>query len=329
LPKLNSRHLLLLLALLPVASVAAQDDHARSATNITATPAPPPAVAEPPPTDQPNPRVPGLLSRWAKGFNAGFTFSGLHDSGTGYATLFTMAAGYSFDDTFSMDVAFPLYLYRLAPSLAFNPPPSRLLVSQQGDPGDVTVGLHGQWSNCAFDYLGTFSFTAPTGDETYGLSTGRFTVDYTNHFEHVFGIFTPDLEIGMGDSSALANRTITEDYTSLGPLAHFQTGGSLDIFRGTSFSADAYEQLPLGDQKIYQSVRHGRIFVTEATGTNVNEDNGFINSLDISLDRHTTLSGYYSRSLRLHADTAAASVTYTFRRPPPDSDEARAGTLFR
>jgi hypothetical protein len=320
---------MLLLALLPVTSVAAQDDHAKSPANVPVAPAPvTPAVAEPPPTGQPNPRVPGLLSRWAKGFNAGFTFSGLHDSGTGYATLFTVAAGYNFDDTFSMDVAFPLYLYRLAPSLAFNPPPSRLLVVQHADPGDVTVGLHGQWSNKAFDYLGTFSFSAPTGDVPYGLSTGHFTVDLTNHFEHVFGIFTPDLEIGMGDSSALANRTITEDYTSLGPLAHFQAGGTIDIFRGTSFSTDAYEQLPLGDQKIYQSVRNGRIFVTEATGTNVNEDNGFINSLDISLDRHTTLSGYYSRSLRLHADTAAASITYTFRGPPPGSEEARAGTIF-
>jgi hypothetical protein len=322
---------MLLFALPPAAAAAAQNQGGSSATppvmNAAATQAA--AVAPTPALDQPNPKVPGLISRWSKGFNAGFTFTGLHDSGTGYSTLFTVAAAYTFNDTYSMDVDFPLYLYRLAPSIAVNPPPSQLLVEQQAEPGDVDVGLHGQWINHIFDYLGTFSFTAPTGDETYGLSTGRFTLDYTNHFEHVFGIFTPDMEIGMGDSSALANQTITEDYTSLGPLAHFQAGSSVDLYRGTTFSADAYEQLPLGDQKIYQSIRHGRIFVTEVTGTNVSEDNGFITSLDIPLNHHVILSGYYSRSLRLHADTAAGSVTYTFRRPPPNTMEGGNDTLFR
>lgn len=328
-PKTISRHLLLLFALLPAATVAAQEDQVKSAPS---TPAATPATqteAATPAADQPAPKVPGLISRWSKGFNAGFTFTGLHDSGTGYATLFTVAAAYSFNDTYSVDADFPLYLYRLAPSLAANPPPGQLLVAERGDPGDITIGLHGQWINRVFDYLGTFSFTAPTGDVNSGLSTGHFTLDYTNHFEHVFGIFTPDLEIGMGDSSSLANSTITEDYTSLGPLAHFQAGTSIDIFRGMSFSADAYEQLPLGDQKIYQSVRHGKIFKTEVTGTNVSEDNGFITSLDIPLTRRVTLSGYYSRSLRLHADTAAGSITYTFRSVAPDTGEGGRDTLFR
>jgi hypothetical protein len=304
---------------------AAQDDHAESPVTAPATQT---NEAQPPATDQPDPQVPGLLSRWTDGFNAGLTFTGLHDSQTGYSTLFTVAAGYNFNNTFSTDVSFPVYLYRLAPSLAANPPPGRLLVTQRGEPGDFTIGLHGQWTNKVFDYLGTFAFTVPTGDEAYGLSTGRFTVDYTNHFEHAIGIFTPDLEIGMGDSSALVNRTITKDYTSLGPLAHFQVGTSIDILYGSSFSADAYEQLPVGDQKIYQSIRNGRILVTVVAGSNVSEDNGFINSLDIPLNRHTTLSGYYSRSLRLHSDTAAASITYTFRAPAPDTLENNVSALF-
>ncbi len=111
--------------------------------------------------------------------------------------------------------------------------------------------------------------------------------------------------------------------------AHFQIGSAIDLFRGSSFSADAYEQLPIGDQKIYQSIRNGKIVVTVVAGSNVNEDNGFINSLDIPLDRHTTLSGYYSRSLRLHTDTAAASITYTFRAPAPDTLESNVSALFR
>ena len=325
------RHWLLLslagwmILLTAVPTAIAQDDHPKSSTSAPIAPSP----AEVTPASQPDPQVPGLLSRWADGFNAGITLSGLHDNQTGYSTLATVAAGYNFNDTFSMDMSFPVYLYRLAPSLATNPPPSHLLVTQRGEPGDVTIGMHGQWSNRAFDYLGTFAFTVPTGDVPYGLSTGRFTLDYTSHFEHPLGIFTPDFEVGMGDSSSLVNRTVTKDYTSLGPLAHFQIGSAIDLFRGSSFTADAYEQLPIGDQKIYQSIRNGKIVVTVVAGSNVTEDNGFINSLDIPLDRHTTLSGYYSRSLRLHTDTAAASITYTFRAPAPDTLEDNVGALFR
>jgi hypothetical protein len=327
---------LLLLAAVFVLSAAmpaaAQEEHSKSSLSGpgTAGAGPDVAAATPlPAQDQVDPQVPGLLSRWTDGFNVGFTFSGLHDAQTGYSTLFTTAAGYNFNDTFSSDVSFPVYLYRLAPSLAANPPPSKQLVTQRGEPGDLTIGLHAQWSNKIFDYLGTFAFTVPTGDVPYGLSTGRFTLDLTNHFEHAIGIFTPDLEIGIGDSSSLVNRTVTKDYTSLGPLAHFQLGTSIDLIWGSSFSADAYEQMPIGDQKIYQSIRRGRIIVSEVAGANVTEDNGFINSLDIPLDRHTTLTGYYSRSLRLHNDTAAASITYTFRAPAPDTLESNVSALFR
>jgi len=316
-----------LLALLLACALPAMPLHAQEDAHAKPSAVPPAAQAAS--IDQPVPQVPGLLSRWASGLNAGMTFTGLHDSNLGYATLFTGALGYNFNDTFSADVSFPVYLYRLAPNLAPNPPPGRLLVNQRGEPGDLTFGLHGQWTNKAFDYLGTFAFTVPTGDAAYGLSTGHATVDYTNHFEHALGIFTPDIEIGIGDSSELANRTVNTDYTSLGALSHFQAGTAINIFRGITFSADAYELLPIGDQKIYQNVRRGRITVSVVSGTNLTEDNGFINSLDIPLDRHTVLSGYYSRSLRQRTDTAAASITYTFKAPPQETVENSVGALFR
>jgi hypothetical protein len=314
--------LLLALATLYTLPLLAQDEtHSK--------PSPAAVVTQQASIDQPTPQVPGLLSRWASGFNAGITFSGLHDSGTGYATLFTAAMGYSFNDNFSADVSFPVYLYRLAPNLAPNPPPSRLLVTQRGESGDTTFAIHGQGSNRAFEYLGTFAFSAPTGDRSYGLSTGHVTLDFTNHFEHTYSIFTPDIEIGIGDSSELADRAITLNYNSLGALAHFQVGTSINLYRNIVFATDAYEQLPLGDQKIYQNVRRGRITVAVVSGTNLTEDNGFINSLDVPLDRHTTLSGYYSRSLRHRSDTAALSITYTFKAQPPATVENNVGALFR
>ena len=271
------------------------------------------------------PQVPGLTST-LHGWNAGLTISGVHDSVTGWATLATPAIGYSFNDIFSIDASIPIYFYRLAESRSTHPKPTQQLVNQRGEPGDIVFGLHAQFIPRLFQYELTGAFTAPSGDEAYGLTTGRVTFDVNNHFERTFGRLTPNLELGAGDSSTLVNRIVTKNYTSLGPLAHFQVGLGVDLLRGISFESDAYEQLPIGDQKIYGPSRHGN--ATVVTGHNVTEDNGFINSLDIPLDSHFSLSGYYSRSLRLHTDTAAMGITYVLR-AAPDTENDLIDDLFR
>jgi len=256
------------------------------------------------------PDVPGLSAPFY-GWNAGLTISGVHDSVVGWATLATPSIGYSFNDIFSIDATIPIYLYRLAESRSTHPKPDARLVSQVCEPGDFVLGLHAQFIPRLFQYQLTGLVTAPSGDEAYGLTSGRVTFDVSSHFERTFGRITPNVDIGGGDSTTLVNRTVTKNYTSLGPLAHFQVGIGLDLFHGISFESDAYEQLPIGDQKIYGPSRHGN--ATVVTGHNVTEDNGFTNSLDIPLKSHFTLSGYYSRSLRIHSDTAAIGITYVVR----------------
>jgi hypothetical protein len=263
------------------------------------------------------PGVPGL-SAPLHGWNAGAAISSVHDSVTGWATIFTPAVGYSFNDIFSIDATIPIYMYRLAESRSTRPRPTAKLVNQRGEPGDVVIGFHAQFIPRLFQYQLTGLVTAPTGDEAYGLTTGRVTFDINNHFERTFGRITPNLEIGAGDSTTLVNRTVTKNYTSLGPLAHFQVGVGIELFRGMLFETDAYEQLPIGDQKIYGPSRHGN--ATVVTGYHVTEDNGFINTLDIPLNNHVTFSGYYSRSLRIHTDTAAVGVTYVLRSPSSGED---------
>jgi hypothetical protein len=282
-----------------------------SAQSPRANPAEAPvSAAQPPPDVQDHPLVPGL-SAPARGWNAGATISGVHDSVTGWATIFTPAIGYSFNDIFSIDASIPIYMYRLAESRSTHPKPTAQLVNQRGEPGDVVLGFHAQFVPRLFQYQLTGLVTAPSGDEAYGLTTGRVTFDISNHFERTFGRITPTLEIGGGDSTTLVNRTVTKNYTSLGPLAHFQVGIGVEFLHGIFFESDAYEQLPIGDQKIYGPSRHGK--ATVVTGHNVTEDNGFTNSLDIPFAGHFTLSGYYNRSLRIHSDTTAIGITYVIR----------------
>jgi hypothetical protein len=266
------------------------------------------------------------VSTTLHGFNAGLTLSGVHDSVTGWASLANPSFGYSFNDIFSVEATVPIYFYRLAETLATKPKPDAELVPLRAEVGDMVLLFHAQFLPRLFSYQATGAVSAPSGDETYGLTTGRVTFDLDNHFERSFRRITPSVSLGAGDSSTLVNRLVTRNYTSLGPLAHFQAGIGLDLFRGVFFESDAYEQLPMGDQKIYGPSRKGG--PTVVIGHHVSEDNGFTNSIDVPLDGHTTLSAYYNRSLRLHSDTVGFSVTYVLRAPPV-VDENTMDDLFR
>ncbi len=268
------------------------------------------------------PQVPGI-SGLLRGVNGGFTVSSLHDAQTGWATILQPAIGYSFNDIFSVDVTVPVYIYRLAGTRNPNPRPDQYLVARRGKAGDVVFALHAQFIPHGFLDELTFSATAPTGDNFYGLSTGHPTFDLTDRLERTFKYATPNMEIGLGDSSSLVTPLVQRDFTSLGPLAHFQAGFSFALPLGASFSTSAYEQLPLGDQKIYQTVPRRNSpggVATIVTGRSVAEDNGFTNSLDIPLDRHTTFSAYYNRSLRLRDDVVAIGLTYVFRGTKPPAE---------
>ena len=264
------------------------------------------------------PEAPGSAfapSRW----NAGVTFAGFHESSTGWSTLAIPAVGYTINDVFSVDATLPIYMYRLAASRRVHPRPDSYLVPRRAELGDTIFTLHAQFVPKSFLYETAVSFTVPTGDEIYGLTTGRVTFDLSNRFQRSYGRFTPSLEIGAGDSTTLVNRNVNKTYTSLGPLAHFQIGIGSQVFRRVFFESDVYEQLPIGDQKIYSAYRQGR--PTVVTGYNVTEDNGFTNTLDLRLDGHATLSGYYSRSLRRHVDTAGIGITYILHGLPKEEEE--------
>ena len=254
--------------------------------------------------------------RW----NANLDVTSIHTSNTGWATLATPEAGYRFNDIFSVDASIPIYFYRLAESRSSKPKPDAFLVNQRGEVGDLIVSGHAQFFPRLFDYAVTGAVTAPCGDEVYGLTTGRVTFDILNQFQRTFGRFTPTVEVGAGDSSTLVNRLVTKTYTSLGPLAHFQAGLATQLSSRISFEGDAYEQLPVGDQKIYTSKTTKKTTTTVVTGHNASEDNGFNVVLDATLDPHTIFSSYYSRSLRLRTDTVSVGLTYFIRGATPIDD---------
>jgi len=52
------------------------------------------------------------------------------------------------------------------------------------------------------NYTSSIIASLPTGNKANGISTGRVTGGWNNHLEHDFGLLTPFIEAGVGNSVA-------------------------------------------------------------------------------------------------------------------------------
>ena len=194
------------------------------------------------------PRVPGM-GTLLRGLNAGVTFSTVHDSSIGWSELITPAISYTFSPHYSADASTTIYPYRLAQNQNPATSATQPLVTTHGDLGDTLIALHGYFSPHAFQNTLTAAMIAPTGNRDDGLGTGRVTFDLRDHVERYAGQTGFIVDLGSGDSSGLFNRLVNEEYSSLGPIAHFQTGLIYWLPGRTYIQSVAYEQLPLGDRR--------------------------------------------------------------------------------
>jgi len=257
----------------------------------------------------------------AKGFNASLGTSSQHDSSSGWSSVLTPNVAFRLNKYFSADVGVPWYMYvNVDANVGTKAKPVYAYATKKGPFGDTTLSFHADATALTIDYNATVSMGLPSGNTDYGLGAGQVTYNINNHFEKSLGIFTPDIEIGYGDTSALINQRVIKDYIAVGPLAHFQAGTSIDLPLNMSFEADAYEEMPLAKDLVYSTTGKGKKKVTTSTNLDPAEDNGFTTALDIPLARHVTLSGFYNRSLRDHDDVAGFSFTFLLNAPPRPVD---------
>jgi hypothetical protein len=271
------------------------------------------------------PRVPNVSTLF-DGFNAGVTYSGVHDSASGWYTVATPAVSYTFSEHYSADASASMYFHRLVqntnPATAAKQP----LVVEPINAGDTLIGFHAFFEPASLQNTTTASLTAPTGDKSEGLGAGQVTYDFSNHTERFFKQVGLLLDVGGGNSSGLFNSVVSKDYSSVGPLAHFQAGGVFWFRGGIYLQSVAYEQLPLGSQTVYKTVKRGENDHGEDDGggnpppsaapittSSAIEDNGFTTIVGIPLNDYLMLSGYYNRSLRQDLDTVAFGMTYVIR----------------
>ena len=254
---------------------------------------------------------------YQKGFNAALTVSSQHDSASGWSNIFIPNVAYRYDSHFSAEISTPFYNYIEAnTNIGTATNPNYALKTHRLLWGDTTLSFHYDLAVHNFLlYSNSVSFGFATGNSLYGLSNAQTTYDFDNRFELNMP-FSPFVEMGVGDASSLVNQRILRNIITVGPLAHFAVGSTVDLPLNLTFTASAYESLPIGDQKLYDTVTRGKRTVTTVIGRGVAEDNGFISSLDIPLERHVTLTGFYNRSLREHNDTAGFAFTFLLRPLP-------------
>ena len=251
-----------------------------------------------------------------KGLNFSLGTTSQHDSSNGWSSVLNPNLAFRFNRHFSADVGVPLYMYiNVDANVGTAAKPVYGYVAKKHVFGDTTVSGHFDLSSF-IDYNLTGSMGLPSGNTDYGLGAGQVTYSFDNHFEKSLGIFTPDIEIGFGDSNILVNERVLKPYVAVGPQAHFQAGTAVDLFWNMSFEADAYEEMPLSKDLVYSTTGKGKKKVTTSTNEGPAEDNGFTTALDIPFTRHVTLSGFYNRSLINHDDVVGFSFTFLLRPPP-------------
>ena len=265
-----------------------------------------------------------------KGFSIYTNFEQTHDSSSNWSSVIDESVTYDFNKVFAMGVGVPFYLsfnqLNTSSITTETTTPTQALTPTYNSIGDVRLALKFSSPTPIVRYVATITGTAPTGDTSLGLSTGRATADFNNHLEFDLGPITPLAELGIANSNSLINM-VRRPYSTLGALSHFKGGISLPLMKSLSIEFAGYENLPIGTQKLYSheyvkggsgsSINAGKgnvskIFQQAASiiGTGFDEDNGFSTALDSSLGKRLDVSLRYDHSVRQELDTFAFSVGF-------------------
>jgi len=257
------------------------------------------------------------------GFSLGWTlgarFEGDYSSDAGVYDVGT-ALGYNFSRHFGMDAGVPFYFISTPTSIKQSNPGA---VSGVGM-GNAFVDLLLNYPHPSLNYTSGIHLTAPVADTKKGFSTGHATWNYTNHFDHAFGDWSPFLDAGVGNT-ILDTRFFTRPFMSFGYNAAFNAG--LEYDQGPfSLQAGAYDVAPWGNQtEISRAFRCGAAPSCSTTGSSHNRggftssnvtsggadlvrDNGYEAGFDFKPVYYLDFEFDYSRSVPLHLNNYSFGI---------------------
>ncbi len=250
----------------------------------------------------------------ATGFTASIGFDGSFD-GSGHVMDLGTSVGYKFGRHFQTDLGVPFYF----------------LSSSSGGTstgiGDSALAFRLLFPSSLLNFSSSVTMFAPTGDPSLGLSSGRATFDWTNHFDHDLGHVTPFVDAGIADTTVEISHHL-RPYTTLGSNVHLSGGASFDLLKNVSFEASAYGIFPWGTQKMYSRLvtaggagnpnpQHGRAYEQNhfTSGTaDLTRDHGLSAGLDLTPAPCLDLYGGYTHSVKFASDEVDFGIGFDLGR---------------
>lgn len=245
------------------------------------------------------------------GFTSYVEFGGTSNS-EGQIYELTTSVGYDFNSHFGADLGLPFYFIRESNSAGG---------TSTNGLGNPFVDVRFKFLNPAVNFGSTLTGFAPVGDSKKGLSTGRGTFDWTNHFDHSFSSLTPFADIGVANT-IVSSRMFIRPYTTLGFNAHFQGGVNYDVWKFFSVGGSGYDILPSGQQTVFSRVghgapgSHGRVFENNQQttgGADIARDNGFSTWVDASPGRMVDLELGFTRSMHYDLNSVSFMIGFNLK----------------
>ena len=212
--------------------------------------------------------------------------------------------GYDFNKHFGIFTGIPIYFTNF-PSTTTTPGGPTGSTSGTGTGiGDFYAGFAFRAPNPVLNYASSVTAGAPTGSTKNGLSTGRGTLDWSNHFDHSFGRLTPFLDVGLGNTVPDSSRIIRA-FTSMGTVGHFEEGAEFELLHHFAVGGSGYEIVPWGNQKIIsRQVRKGQII----SGSGLTREDGASSWLAFEPNRLVRAELGFTRSLTFDSNSATLNL---------------------
>jgi len=258
----------------------------------------------------------------------------------GVVVTYDFNLGYRFTPKISADVGVPLITTRTPYSI----------VSTKD--WRYTTILGAPYIDVRYDtkHGGTNITSMLTGSAGFNMvktySTGRFVVDWFNHFDHPYQIlsydafFTPFLNFG-GGTGTVDHQVIprpfdmSRPYETLGFLGYGEVGGDFTVLKHYKLGGSAYGLAPAGPQKVYSRIvapdsllggdgHHNRYWdqYFETGGQLVNtygggpsriaRDNGYSAWLQVTRFKNITVDLAFTHSVHYAYDSSYVIIRYNF-----------------
>jgi hypothetical protein len=255
-----------------------------------------PSAAQAPPQEAPQTALHQKSFTWTETYEG----SGNAD---GFITDINSTFGYIFNQHFSVDMGVAYYFIQASSTT------KKSGGSSTNGVGNPYLGLTYTRKGSPINYSTSLNGAMPAAAASKGLSTGRVTFDWNNHFDHEFDFFTPFLDLGVANSVS-DTRYFHRPYISLGKLAHFEGGPEFDLTDKLNVTASGYYILPWGRQTIFKRFGKGRSANSIKAGPSLTRDAGANFGLDYTLTRYLELSAGYSYSAYYVLNTFSFGVQF-------------------